>query len=512
MKTRRAHCVLLAVLVLSFVSAPAAAAEYSPEQTAPIAKFSGSWYEIGRQIGRTYPEHIISFANTMGFVLVFAGPQRGWTAERYYSQIEPVISQSIKDHMQGMAQGLTEVRPLGWEQAWHAVLTQNFAIDLINMNKNMDPVPSAAAARVRSCTAFAVASDNGTYLCHNADATMDSAGNSSVIMYWEPDNGDYAYMTMDPPGWADVAFGLNEKGIGVTYNAGNPNLDADIGLPGSFMLRSVMEQAATLAEAVGFFQDFLDDGHNFGTGGELIHIVDFKDNSMAKIQLRSHVLEVTYGEDLPSGLRYLASANHFVGDFNPDPEYYYESSFKRYERLLELIGQTAVFDLEACWRVLSDTSGGEANANTISRVSDSGSMTVFGTVFTAEGYYYTIGPPHLYLKKYGQPQFVGFGALARSKLAEFVAVPASGRTTLTWQLNAGSACAGFNLHRATAYEADYQKINDTVIAASENSYTDVGLANRTTYFYRLEMLDQSGGTTMHGTIKATPRMFYALFP
>lgn len=510
MKTRRA---LWAIILTLFVySIPAAYAEYIPEQTAPIAKFSGSWYEIGRQVGMTYPEHIISFANTMSMVLVFAGPHRGWTAEKYYNQIEPLIPQSIKDHLQGLAQGLTEVRPLTLQQAWNMVLTENFAIDLINMNSNMNPVPSPPAALIRGCTAFAVTSDNGTYLCHNTDANQDSSGNASAIMYWEPDNGDYASMTMDPPGWADVAFGLNEKGIGVTYNAGSPNVDAAIGLPGSFMLRYVMEHAATIEEAVGYFQDFLDSGNNFGTGGELIHIVDFNDNSMAKIQLRSRVIEVTYGEDSQNGFRYVASANHFVGDFNPDPQYYYESSFKRYERLLELIGQIEVFDLEACWRILSDTSGGEADENTISRVSDGGSMTVFGTVFTAEGVYYTIGPPHLYLEKYGQPQFVGFDALAASKLAEFIGLPQSRQVTLNWQLTEGSTCAGFNLYRATAYEGEYQKINDAIIAAQENAYTDTGLANRTTYFYRLEILDQGGGTTMHGTIKTTPRLIYALLP
>ena len=41
--------------------------------------FEGSWYEIGRQIGQTYPDSIIDFANTFTIVLEVLGPL-GWTS------------------------------------------------------------------------------------------------------------------------------------------------------------------------------------------------------------------------------------------------------------------------------------------------------------------------------------------------------------------------------------------------------------------------------------------------
>ena len=58
--------------------------------------------------------------------------------------------------------------------------------------------------------------------------------------------------------------------------------------------------------------------------------------SQAKIQLRSEVIEVTYGEERVPDVVSIGSANHFVGDFNPDPSFEYESSFMRHDRLMDL--------------------------------------------------------------------------------------------------------------------------------------------------------------------------------
>ena len=187
---------------------------------------------------------------------------------------------------------------------------------------------------LRGCTGFGVSSSAGTYLAHNTDAQGTAGVNTSAIMYWYPSNGDYAYLTFDPPGWADVAFGLNQKGIGVTVNAGAPNSDAVIGYYYTFMTRYAMEHAATLDEAVAVFEDVFDRGETFGPTGALIHFVDFNTGRMAKIQLRSEVMEVTYGEERVPGVVSIGSANHFVGDFNPDPSYYSQSSWMRYDRLL----------------------------------------------------------------------------------------------------------------------------------------------------------------------------------
>ena len=50
--------------------------------------------------------------------------------------------------------------------------------------------------------------------------------------------------------FVDVMLALNDKGIAVTFNVGNPNVNATLGLPPVFMVRHVMEKAKTLKEAV----------------------------------------------------------------------------------------------------------------------------------------------------------------------------------------------------------------------------------------------------------------------
>ncbi len=373
------------------------------EKFAPVKSFTGNWYEIGRQVGRTFPDNIIEFGNIMGQVLLYGGPGNGWTPQTFYDATLEWIPESVQQHMQGMAMGITEASPISYATAWDLVLTQNMAVELLNMAKNISPVPTP---EVLACTSFGVTSSAGSFLAHNTDA-QSTGKSTAAIMYWKPTNGDFAYLTMDPPGWADVAFGLNEKGIGVTMNAGNPNTAAAMGMYPNFLIRYSMEHAATLEEAVGMFVDHLNFGNTFGPTGVIIHYMDFNQNTMAKIELRSEAIKVTYGQQSTSGATYIGSANHFVDNFSPDPDYYYESSDERYKRLMVLMEQIQTFDLNASWSVLSDTNGGEPNNNTISRKGTfATSSTVFGTIFTPDGIYYAMGKPHAYLGQYWMPQFL----------------------------------------------------------------------------------------------------------
>ena len=232
------------------------------DKVAPIETFSGSWREIGQQVGRTFPDNIIDFGKNMDWVLNTLGlaPGHGWTPQTLYDTMIDTIPQSVQDHMQGMAEGVAEVRSITYEEAWDLVLTQNMAVDLINMGRNMEEIPDWEA---QACTAFGVVSAAGAFLAHTTAAQTNDVGNTSAIMFWQPTNGDYAYLTMDPPGWADVAFGFNEKGIAVTMNAGSPNSDATMGAYSNFLIRTAMEHADSLEEAVGLFEDHIADGTTF---------------------------------------------------------------------------------------------------------------------------------------------------------------------------------------------------------------------------------------------------------
>jgi len=361
--------------------------------------FTGSHKEIGRQVARTYPDFIIDAK-----VSVFGGglaitPE---VAQSQYDALENVIPDSIKDYMDGMAQGLTEVRPLSYETAWDIVVVNSFAINVLNM-----PSANRNARDWFGCTAFAVHSDAGTFLAHNTDNNKGYEHNGAVL-YIQPTNGDNSYLHSTTPAFVDVMLALNDKGIAVTFNVGNPNVNATMGLPPVFMVRYVMEKAKTLKEAVDYFTDFIDGGNTFGYGGAIFLLVDFKDNSMAKIQVRSEKVKVTYGEELKPGVTYLATTNHYDEEFrSDDPDYYYESSFKRYERLMELLPTLETYDADSCWTILTDHGDGEPDNNTISRDGSSTGTTV-SHVFTADTMYYTLGRPHTYLELYNDPMAIDF--------------------------------------------------------------------------------------------------------
>jgi hypothetical protein len=482
------------------------------EKFAPIAIFKGSWYEMGRQSGFKYAHGIMSFGNLFGMIINFFKPANAVTAQAYYDAIEDLLPQSYKDHLDGMADGLAEAFPgLSRDAAWSIVVAVNMGTEVLNM-KNMAALPDLEQPEMRGCTGFAATSASGTFLCHNTDAQAVPIGNGSAIIYWQPDSG-YTYMTIDPPAWADVGFGLNEKGIAVTTNAGNPNDNASFGLPPNVMLRRVMEEAATLDEAVALFQGWLDNGTSFGTGGALLHIVDFNQNTMAKIQLRSHVIQVTYGQHRHSdnATTYIGSANHYTPDFYSKEGYSYPSSFERYARLMDLLdNSTEDFDLDQCWKVLKDTKGGEATNNTISRiaVSPGQSKTTFSTIFTPDGMYYSLEAPHLYFEQFPEAQFVGKPALPGFTIVDaFTVKPHIFFSLLHWTTSSETAGSTFNIYRSTSRDGGYRKINLLPVKARGKNgagrpyqFFDLLAFGAKRFYYRLECIDASGVSLMHGPV------------
>jgi hypothetical protein len=99
------------------------------------------------------------------------------------------------------------------------------------------------------------------------------------------------------------------------------------------------------------------------------------------------------------------------------------------------------------------------------------------------------------------------------ELSSFTATPKAGRVIVQWSTESETDTAGFNIYRATAEDGEYEKINYALIAAEGSStqgasyeFIDNGLRNGKTYYYKLEDIDLSGKSTMHGTVKATPRL------
>ena len=364
----------------------------------PVETFRGSYEEIGRKIAHRYPDTLIYVADI--FSRLGVTPQ---VAQRRYDEIGEVMPQSIKDHMRGMAKGLQEARSVEYQKAWDMVLISAFAIDVLNIPDD------GAASNAAGCTAFAVSSQAGTFLAHNTDNQKTTEHNGS-IMRIVPNNGDNSYIHLFTPAFVDVGLGLNDRGIGITYNVGRPNNNPLNGLPPLFMVRQVMEKASSLQEAVAYFTDFLDDGNSYGYGGTIFLLVDFKHSLMAKIQIKSDGYKVTYGEQLKPGVTYIASTNHFDDDFAPlTPEEKATSSnissLARWDRLMELLPQFDTYDIDTCFTILTDHGDGEPSPNTICRDSGTpfGTATTLTNIFTADTIYYTTGRPDRYLEVYGVP-------------------------------------------------------------------------------------------------------------
>jgi hypothetical protein len=98
------------------------------------------------------------------------------------------------------------------------------------------------------------------------------------------------------------------------------------------------------------------------------------------------------------------------------------------------------------------------------------------------------------------------------ELTSFTASPFDRLIVLEWVTASEIDNAGFNLYRAEGEKGAYMKLNESLIPADGSptegatyQFIDDAVQNRITYYYRLEDIDLSGKSTMHGSINATPR-------
>jgi hypothetical protein len=99
------------------------------------------------------------------------------------------------------------------------------------------------------------------------------------------------------------------------------------------------------------------------------------------------------------------------------------------------------------------------------------------------------------------------------KLMSFEAVALDGAVDLSWQTGSELNNLGFHLYRSLSAQGPYERITSAVIpglgsspAGASYSYLDRGLANGTTYFYKLEDIETTGKTTLHGPVWAAPQV------
>lgn len=104
------------------------------------------------------------------------------------------------------------------------------------------------------------------------------------------------------------------------------------------------------------------------------------------------------------------------------------------------------------------------------------------------------------------------------ELTFFNASPGYKQIILQWKTEAEIDNAGFNLYRAAKENGSYIKINTELIPAKGSAtqgaayeFVDKNVHNRKTYWYKLEDIDINGVSTLHGPVRATPKILYRLF-
>lgn len=388
---------LLCIVGILFCCTAAFAQTSSLPRMYPTYAYQGTWEDIGKQTA-------LHFGDTIIYTSIIFNNFMSIGAEEtlaYYDEVKELIPDSIKQQMEGIAQGLSLYWSVSYETAWQWVLITNLGFDILNKHKLED--------EATGCTAFAFHSDAGTFLCHNTDNTAANLKLGSLIHYI-PDNGDYSFLSFFSPAFVGAALAINEKGLGLTYNVGGRNKNPGAGLTVLFKTREVMATCGSLTEAIDSFTSLFDNGGMYGYSTANFLIVDFNDASMARIQVCADEVKITYGQELKEGITYIGFTNEFDDDFSPRSESDLAktsviSSQARYARLMEILPGFEKYDIETCWKILTDSSNGEPTNDTICRRGDS-TITTMANIFTDATAYYTIGPPCEYLSIYDDPMAV----------------------------------------------------------------------------------------------------------
>ena len=97
------------------------------------------------------------------------------------------------------------------------------------------------------------------------------------------------------------------------------------------------------------------------------------------------------------------------------------------------------------------------------------------------------------------------------ELVSFTAVGLDGAVELQWETGSEIDNLGFHLYRSLSEEGPYERITASLIPGLGSSpegarygYRDVGLVNGVAYFYRLEDVETTGKTELHGPVTAVP--------
>jgi hypothetical protein len=263
------------------------------------------------------------------------------------------------------------------------------------------------------CTAVAFKSAAGTYLAHNTDGGLP-AREWDEIHVFRPTNGGHAFVSVNFAGAVGGVLAQNDQGLALTFNVGKPNPNPAPGTNYLLALREVIATCSTVREAIKYLQDFVAGGHYFMASGANVLLLDHKNGDMARVQLTSRDVKVSYGKPVAAGVTSVFATNHWddVDERFPAPDAanpQFTSSVRRYSRLMQILGSLKEFGAAACWRILTDATAADGrqgpNDDTICRKGQTAG-TVDAIVFGRNFITFSPGPPCEYVQQYGLPQIL----------------------------------------------------------------------------------------------------------
>ncbi|MCX6550512.1 MAG: C45 family autoproteolytic acyltransferase/hydrolase [Acidobacteria bacterium] len=392
---------LLGICALNLLASGAAAQVPAPPPPAgiPILTFTGTWRQIGEQQGRAGYYRIREFAAAM--TRLFSEQD----AVTYYERLvrEGMIPDDVKEQIAGIAAGL-------------AAKDTSDDIDetkAFRMALQINLMMAVVVSKQPQCTAVAFTSPAGTYLAHNTDGGLP-AREWDEIHVFRPTDGGHAFVSINFAGAVGGVLAQNDQGLALTFNVGKPNPNPAPGTNYLLALREVIATCSTVREAIKYLQDFVAGGHYFMASGANVILLDHKNGDMARVQLTSRGVRVSYGKPLAAGVTSVFATNHWddVDERFPAPDAanpQFTSSVRRYSRLTQILPSLKEFNAATGWRILTDTTASDGrqgpNDDTICRKGPSAG-TVDAIVFGKNFITFSPGPPCEYVQEYGLPQIM----------------------------------------------------------------------------------------------------------
>lgn len=307
--------------------------------TCPVVVVSGTWEEMGYQIGSRRDIAVKTSRLAMLIRRSFSAEDAG----RYYKKAEPFLTEDIKAQMKGFARGLADSLQVSYAQAWDTVLVTNFYLPY---NETIQ------------CTAVAVTSPEAAFLAHNSDDLyLNTIVRATIVIFNPAADSGPAFFSFSPlPVLAGVMLGENASGIAVAYNAAC-QAKGDYGLPPYIMVRRVMQECTSIEEVVHTFQSFIADGGRFSQEGSILTFIDFKTKQVARIEVASDRVEIDRGTS-KDGSTTVVGANHYrmMPERNRHSEWSL-SSYARFERAGVLLSMRKENTLQSILQLMSDHDG-----------------------------------------------------------------------------------------------------------------------------------------------------------